>query len=227
MHDQGTILGHPKGVFLLSAVEVWERFSFYGMRAILVLFLVSGTTDDGFAWNQVAAIKMYGYYTALVWFTPVFGGWVADRFLGLRRSLVVGGVIMAVGHFSMGGAGYFPILIANLTNLPVDAVLHNAGLVMGGIGVDSVTEAAMSTYIAGIGIASGQETEILNWSKTAYIASSLSFYFALGLIILGNGLFKSPVATMVGMFYQDQEHLRMPATPFITWRLTLVPLRHH
>jgi POT family proton-dependent oligopeptide transporter len=88
--------GQPKGLWLLFTVEMWERFSYYGMRALLVLYLV-----NALKWDPADASKLYGVYTALVYLTPVIGGWLADRFIGTRRSLVIGGSIIAAGHFSM------------------------------------------------------------------------------------------------------------------------------
>ncbi|MDB4949720.1 MAG: di-/tripeptide transporter [Gemmatimonadetes bacterium] len=86
----------PKGLWLLFMVEMWERFSYYGMRALLVLYLV-----NALKWSTADASRLYGNYTALVYLTPVIGGWLADRFIGTRRSLVIGGAIIALGHFSM------------------------------------------------------------------------------------------------------------------------------
>lgn len=87
---------HPKGLFLLFLVEMWERFSFYGMRALLMLYMVNqllfGTEKSG---------KIYGMYLGLVWMSPLIGGFLADRYLGQRKSIVIGGTIMALGHFCM------------------------------------------------------------------------------------------------------------------------------
>ncbi len=193
-------LGQPAGVLLLVAVEVWERFSYYGMRAILVLFLVSSTRTDGFGWTEPEAIRLYGYYLAAVWLTPVFGGWIADRFIGLKRALVIGGVIMALGHFCMGGAGYVPSLIAAITGLPVDHVLANSGLILGKLWLDPAMRSGMEATIATLGVEYDHQN-LMTWSTLAYFIASISFYSALILIIIGNGLFKAPVATMVGLFY--------------------------
>ncbi len=90
----------PSGLPLLFFAEMWERFSYYGMRALLVLFLID-TTTGGFGWTQERASRFYGWYTGLVYLTPIVGGWLADRYLGTARSLVIGGVIIALGHFTM------------------------------------------------------------------------------------------------------------------------------
>jgi POT family proton-dependent oligopeptide transporter len=89
----------PPGLFLLFGVEMWERFSFYGMRAFLVLFLVS--TAGGFGWSKEQASHLYGWYLGLVYLTPLLGGWLADRFLGTHRAIIIGGIVIASGHFCL------------------------------------------------------------------------------------------------------------------------------
>jgi POT family proton-dependent oligopeptide transporter len=79
---------------LLFAVEMWERFSYYGMRALLVLYLV-----NGLGWTDGNASRLYGTYTSLVWLTPIIGGYLADRFLGTRRSMIIGALVITIGHF--------------------------------------------------------------------------------------------------------------------------------
>ncbi len=97
-----TFLGHPKGLFLLFGTEMWERFSYYGMRAILVLYLVATVQDGGFGWSNSEALALYGWFTMAVYLTPVLGGWIADNLLGQRKSIIFGGLLMAVGHFTLG-----------------------------------------------------------------------------------------------------------------------------
>lgn len=99
--QQGTLWGHPKGLFLLFSTELWERFSYYGMRALLVLYLTAQTTAGGLGWTQADALKLYGIYTGLVYITPLIGGWLADTFLGQRRAIVIGAVMMALGQFTL------------------------------------------------------------------------------------------------------------------------------
>jgi POT family proton-dependent oligopeptide transporter len=89
----------PPGLFLLFGVEMWERFSFYGMRAFLTLFLIS--TAGGFGWSKEQASHLYGWYQGLVYLTPLLGGWLADRFLGTHRSIIIGGIVIASGHFCL------------------------------------------------------------------------------------------------------------------------------
>ncbi|MCB0343978.1 MAG: peptide MFS transporter [Bdellovibrionales bacterium] len=91
--------GHPGGLKTLFFTEAWERFSFYGMRALLVLYLTDATTGLGMAKDN--ALLIYATYTGLVYLTPLFGGWLADRYLGQRISVLIGSVVMAAGHFAM------------------------------------------------------------------------------------------------------------------------------
>ncbi len=102
----GTLFGHPKGLFLLFSTEMWERFSYYGMRALLILTLVAATesTNPGFGMSNGDALLTYGYYTGLVYATTLFGGLIADNFLGQRRSIIIGGVLMAIGQYVLFAA---------------------------------------------------------------------------------------------------------------------------
>ncbi len=95
------VLGHPAGLFVLFFTEMWERFSFYGMRALLVLFLVSSLGIGGWDWPRENALALYGTYTALLYLTPIVGGMLADKYLGNRMAIVIGAVIMTLGHASM------------------------------------------------------------------------------------------------------------------------------
>lgn len=95
------LMGHPSGLFVLFFTEMWERFSYYGMRAILVLFLISSVTDGGWAWSREDALGLYGTYTMLVYFSPILGGFLADKFLGYRKAVAIGALIMTLGHAAM------------------------------------------------------------------------------------------------------------------------------
>lgn len=98
--EQRTILGHPVGLFVLFFTEMWERFSYYGMRAILVLYLVSqsGGDNPGLNWTDQEALALYGWYTMLVYVMSIPGGIIADRLLGQKRSVLIGGLLLCAGH---------------------------------------------------------------------------------------------------------------------------------
>src|SRR5450755_3841173 len=93
---------HPPGLKVIFFTEMWERFSYYGMRALLVLYLVKAL-----GYSRPDALELYGIYTGLVYLTPLLGGYLADRYLGIRPAAVIGAIIMMLGHFAMA----FPTLL--------------------------------------------------------------------------------------------------------------------
>lgn len=149
--SKGTELwGHPKGLYLLFGTEMWERFSYYAMRALLVLYLVDRVQAQGggLGWDHASALRLYGTFTMLVYVTPLIGGWLADNWLGQRAAIVTGAVLMALGQFCL-------------------ALPHS------------------------------------------WLASPLpAFYSGLTLLVLGNGLFKPNISTMVGDLYTANDHRR-------------------
>jgi proton-dependent oligopeptide transporter, POT family len=92
---------HPKGLQILFFTEMWERFSYYGMRGILLLFMVNAVETGGFGMDAATAGAIYGLYTAMVYLLALPGGWIADRIMGQRNAVFLGGIIIAAGHFSM------------------------------------------------------------------------------------------------------------------------------
>ncbi len=95
---QKTLFGHPVGLFILFFTEMWERFSYYGMRALLVLYISSTVGDGGLGWTKASAIELYGWYTMLVYVMSIPGGIVADRILGQKKSVMYGAIILVAGH---------------------------------------------------------------------------------------------------------------------------------
>lgn len=97
------VLGHPSGLFVLFFTEMWERFSFYGMRVLLVLFLTAALSGNnpGMGWSAEHAGALYSTYAMLLYITPIFGGIIADRFIGYRWAVVIGSIIMTLGHVIM------------------------------------------------------------------------------------------------------------------------------
>ena len=97
---QKELFGHPVGLYVLFFTEMWERFSYYGMRAILVLYLVAATTDAnaGLGWTNGEALALYGWYTMLVYVASIPGGWIADNFIGQKKSVLYGGILLVAGH---------------------------------------------------------------------------------------------------------------------------------
>lgn len=134
-----TVLGHPAALFILFFTEMWERFSYYGMRALLVVFLVSEIAKGGWGWTNADAMSLYGWYTMLVYATPLIGGMIADKLTGFKKAILIGALLMTLGHASMALEGF-------------DANF---------------------------------------------------FYLGLALMILGNGMFKPNISSMVGQLYPD------------------------
>jgi POT family proton-dependent oligopeptide transporter len=132
----GTLLGHPKALFLLFSTEMWERFSYYGMRALLVLSLVAAPdgADPGFGMGSGPALRLYGAFTAAVYFTPLIGGWLADNHIGQRRSVLIGALVIAAGQFTLAAA------------VPGNLALFYAGLVLLVIG-NGFFKANISTMV--------------------------------------------------------------------------------
>lgn len=112
--DQGLAAskGHPKGLYVLFATEMWERFNYYGMRAILVLFMTKALLFD-----KVFASNLYGSYTGLVYLTPLIGGYIADRYWGNKRSIIAGGLLMAIGEFFLFFCGSYYNTSESLSSL--------------------------------------------------------------------------------------------------------------
>jgi POT family proton-dependent oligopeptide transporter len=103
----GGIFGHPSGLYVLFLTEMWERFSYYGMRSLLVYYMIKHLQ-----FTQERSSQIYGLYTGFVYFTPLFGGMLADRLVGQRRIVILGAVLMAIGHFMMAVESlFFPALI--------------------------------------------------------------------------------------------------------------------
>jgi len=99
--NQPQLFGHPIGLYVLFFTELWERFSYYGMRAILVLYLTSQSmdaTNPGLGWASGEALALYGWYTMLVYLASIPGGIIADKFLGQKKAVYVGGLLLCAGH---------------------------------------------------------------------------------------------------------------------------------
>jgi POT family proton-dependent oligopeptide transporter len=106
-----TVLGHPTGLFVLFFTEMWERFSFYGMRSLLVLFFMASFSDGGWGWDQATASSLFGSYVGLVYLSTMLGGYFADKKIGYRWAVVIGALLMTLGHFSMAFETQFTIYL--------------------------------------------------------------------------------------------------------------------
>jgi len=147
--------GHPRGLSTLFFTEMWERFSYYGMRALLVLFMTNAVATGGMGLDDVTATAIYGLYTAAVYVVALPGGWIADHLLGLRRSVFWGGTVIAVGHFTLA----IPNVIAFYTGLTL--IIIGTGLLKPNISAmvgdlypegGARREAGFSIYYMGINL---------------------------------------------------------------------------
>ena len=150
------VFGHPKGLMTLFFTEMWERFSYYGMRALLILFMTAAVADGGLGFDDMTSGAIYGLYSMGVYLLALPGGWLADRILGLKKSVWYGGIIITIGHFTMA----FPGLVELLS--PASA-----------------------------------EKAVLSPLDTT------SFFLGLVLIVLGTGLLKPNISSIVGKLYPE------------------------
>lgn len=108
---KSNVLGHPAGLFVLFFTEMWERFSFYGMRSLLILFLTSSMVDGGWEWTRENASSLFGSYVGLVYLSTMLGGYFADKILGFRWAVMVGAFLMTLGHAAMAVETHFSIYL--------------------------------------------------------------------------------------------------------------------
>ena len=100
LSSQKQLFGHPVGLYVLFFTELWERFSYYGMRALLSLYVATSAmaVDPGLGWSSKDAIWLYGWYTMLVYVAAIPGGWIADKFLGQKKTVMYGGFLLCICH---------------------------------------------------------------------------------------------------------------------------------
>ncbi|MGH9141137.1 MAG: peptide MFS transporter, partial [Vicinamibacterales bacterium] len=147
--------GHPRGLSVLFFTEMWERFSYYGMRALLILFMTAPTTAGGLGFDTGVAGALYGLYTSMVYMTSLPGGWIADRLIGQRRAVLYGGIIIACGHFAMAVQSLTTFYIGlTLIVLGTGLLKGNAAVIVGALYApqDVRRDAGFSIYYMGINL---------------------------------------------------------------------------
>ena len=153
--DTGGIGGHPSGLTTLFFTEMWERFSYYGMRALLMLFMVKTAAEGGLGFDTKKAAAIYGTYTMSVYLLTILGGFIADNFIGARRAVLVGGIIIATGHFTMA-VGSLPTFYAGLVFIALGTGLlkPNISTMVGSLyrPSDERRDAGFSIFYMGINI---------------------------------------------------------------------------
>ena len=212
-----TWFGHPASLFWLFGTEMWERFGYYGMRALLTLYLTKH-----FVLGDRASAGLYGGYTALVYLTPLVGGLLADQYLGSKRAVRFGAIIMAIGYFTLAMGGQpakpyqvidgqrFDVVIDNFRDTPTSDPREARFLIVGGQklamkGNDdgSLSLVAPDGHVART-VPAGAFTEQAERSPLTLTILLL----ALSLISIGNGFFKPNISTMVGELYAQGDRRR-------------------
>ena len=218
-----TFLGHPRGLVVLFLTEMWERFSYYGMRALLVLYLT-----QHFLFGPAEAQGIYAAYAALVYLMPVIGGLLADKYLGSRKAVIIGAVLLVAGHFTMafegrggrefltvGGAEYAIAVEGRDTDRQLYAVAGDSRVPIS-IGPEGVLVVDAAGQPAGSGAqaatAAGFPTSIPAGGYATRIQRDLSaepvLFLALSLIIVGVGFLKANISTVVGHLYDENDPRR-------------------
>ncbi len=173
--EKKTILGHPTGLFVLFFTELWERFSFYGMRAILVLYLTAETqgSNPGLGWDNASALELYGWYTMFVYLMSIPGGLLADRWIGQKKAVLVGGILIIIGQFVLAIdsiAAFAAGLILIVSG--VGALKPNISTMVGGLyrKGDAKRDAGFTIFYIGINIGAfsapllvGYFGEVVDW----------------------------------------------------------------
>ncbi len=196
---QEEVFGHPKGLYMLFFAEMWERFSYYGMRALLTLYLVKH-----WLYSDGSANLIYGAYTSLVYITPVLGGWLADRYLGQRKAVLFGAVLLTVGHFFMAfegdGSGYSEDPTLNVFWLALALIIVGSGFLKANISVmvgqlyprtDIRRDSAYTIFYMGINL--GAATGVL---IAAFLGETVSW--ALGFGLAGVGMLLGLIVFIIG-----------------------------
>lgn len=216
------IFSHPAGLFILFFTEMWERFSYYGMRALFVLFLVSDLSAGGWAWPREEALKLYALYTGLVYVTPIIGGILADKLLGYRKAVMLGAILMTLGHASMAMETKF-FFYAGLVLLILGngAFKPNISSIVGGLYPKNSNkkDAAYTIFYMGINAGAflgillcGYVGEKVGWSYGFGLAGIFMFFgmlqFYFGQKIFGNiGLSPKEKASAIPDANEEKEEV--------------------
>jgi len=179
------LFGHPIGLYVLFFTELWERFSYYGMRAILVLFLVASAQGDnpGWGWDETRALSLYGTYTMFVYLMSIPGGLIADRLLGQKRTVMLGGVLLVLGHGTLALQAPWAFYTGlTLIVLGVGALKPNISTMVGGLypmGDDRRDKGFIIFYI-GINIGA-----LLSALVVGYVGEKIGWHYGFGLAGIG------------------------------------------
>lgn len=196
---QKQLFGHPIGLFVLFLTEMWERFSYYGMRAILVYYLVSATTDanHGLGWTNGEALALYGWYTMLVYLTCIPGGVVADKLWGQKKTVLIGGVLLTIGHTVLAVEAmwaFYSGLV--LIVLGVGALKANISTMVGGLYKEGDIRRDKGFTIFYMGINTGA---LLSTLIVGYVGENIGWHY--GFALAGIGMFIGLITFYFGQRY--------------------------
>jgi len=201
--QQKEIFGHPVGLFVLFFAEMWERFSYYGMRAILVLYMISSATGDnpGLGWDNSDALALYGWYTMLVYIMSIPGGILADKFIGQKKAVLFGGLTLVAGHGILAFDSVIAFYIGlALIVLGVGGLKPNISTMVGGLypkGDERRDQGFMIFYI-GINVGAFLSAVIVG-----YIGETIGWHYGFGLagigMLLGQIIFMAGQKFLVGV----------------------------
>lgn len=224
-----TWMGHPRQLARLFSIEMWERFGFYGMRALLVLYLVKH-----FLLPDHQATGIVGGYLSLVYLTPVVGGWLADHYLGSKRSVKWGAIVMAVGYFVLCFGGHAAKPYATIDGQRYDVTVEQTGSVLDtGDAKQWITANGQRLTIQGqtdgsIALVNdaGQVAQTVAKGNFHPGAERSPFYMALmlislSLIVIGNGFFKPNISTIVGTLYAPGDRRRDAGFTIFYWGINI------
>lgn len=180
------LFGHPKGLYVLFLTEMWERFSYYGMRAILVLFMVAKTTDTtnpGFGWSDTDAYSLYGWYTMFVYVASIPGGILADKWLGQKKAVMVGGALLVVGHGILAVEALWAFYTGLILIVAgVGCLKPNISTMVGGLYPKGDYRKDMGFYIFYMGINLGAAISAL---LVGYVGETYGWHYGFGLAGIG------------------------------------------
>lgn len=185
MQQREELWGHPKGLYILFFTELWERFSYYGMRAILVLFLISSVASDnpGYGWEEGDALALYGWYTMMVYVASIPGGWLADKFWGAKRTVLIGGLLLCFGHGILAVEQLWAFYTGlTLIVLGVGGLKPNISTMVGGLYPpgDDRRDKGFTIFYIGINVGA-----FLSALIVGYVGEEIGWHYGFGLAGIG------------------------------------------
>ncbi len=183
--ERKELFGHPVGLYILFFTEMWERFSYYGMRAILVLYMITSATglNPGLGWSKVDALALYGWYTMLVYVMSIPGGILADKFIGQKKSVLISGLILCVGHSILAAEHMWAFYLGlTLIILGVGGLKPNISTMVGGLYRQGDIRRDKGFTIFYIGINIGAAAASL---AVGYVGETIGWHYGFGMAGIG------------------------------------------